>query len=226
MCLVPGMLERAPSRPSARAQGLATGMHAVNGVLLLCGLLLVISYSVWSVLQTLLFVIYAWVVLRSFAPAVPGAEPIVFVENVLSLSAIAVLNALLAVFNLINIATGKQSLTDKLQPWQLTTGIVVSGVTVAGFLVLALLAALAFRDLRETVIVAQDEESAPFMTGSFNTVSGGVGRSYAATGSSSYPPTGSYAQTQTQTQAPGRAQPSRGPPPPEKFPGKAYKLAE
>jgi hypothetical protein len=226
MCLVPGMLERAPSRPSTRAQGLAMGMHVLNGVLLLCGLLLVISYSVWSVLQTLLFVIYAWVVLRSFAPAVPGAEPIVFVENVLSLSLIAVLNALLAVFNLINIATGKQSLTDKLQPWQLTTGIVVSGVTVAGFLVLALFAALAFRDLRETVIVAQDEESAPFVVGSFNTGSGGAGRSYAATGSFGYPPTGSYAQTQTQTQAPGRAQPSRGPPPQEKFPGKAYKLAE
>jgi hypothetical protein len=221
------MLERAPSRPSSRAQGLATGMHVANGVLLLCSLLLIISYSVWSVLQTILFVVYAWVVLRSFTPAVAGAEPLVFVENVLSLSLVAVLNALLAVFNLVNIATGKQSLVQKLQPWQLTTGIVVSSVSVAGFLVLALLAALAFRDLRETVIVAQDEESAPFMAGSFNTGSGGGGRSYAATGSFGYPPTGSYAQTQTQTQASGRALPARGQPPPqEKFPGKAYKLAD
>ncbi|GBG27751.1 Hypothetical Protein FCC1311_039742 [Hondaea fermentalgiana] len=226
MCLVPGMLAPGPSRPSASAGRLATGLLVLTCIQLVASLGLIVSFSVWAVLLNLLFVVYAYAaVVRPFRQDVP----LVFVENIICFSIMSAINGILNIFTMVDLATRKQVLSEKLKPWQFYAGLTFFGLSTACFLFMSVLSLLLYRDLRETTIQL-DEESAPFIVGRRGNGRAPRGAQSSSFGSFGYPPTGTYASgsgSRTSTTTVGGSAPSSAAAPSrDRFPGKGYKLNE
>lgn len=244
------MLARAPARPSDRAILLAKVMGVFSLLILLLAPVLGVSYSIWSILQHVLFSVYAFFVLRpiirSSAGAVEdgssstenssGESGLVYIENVLCFALMCGFNALLSVLNLVNVATGKQAFSDNLKHWQTVCGIVTCSLSVACFVAITLLGVLLYRDVKTTVLETVPpggdlEENQPFFpNGVFGAPDDG-GFSPATEARQpqgfGYPATGSYASgSQTQTISRSSQRDQRVKTKKAKFPGKGYKLTD
>uniref|UniRef100_A0A7S2W8L2 MARVEL domain-containing protein n=1 Tax=Mucochytrium quahogii TaxID=96639 RepID=A0A7S2W8L2_9STRA len=211
------MYPLAPSRPSERAFRLSSGLVGLCVCLFVSTLLLIFSFSIWSILLNVLFLVYAFFVLRIFK----GDDPIVGSESMICFAFSAGLNCLLSVFTLVSLVTKKQMLFDRLKPWQGYVGMVGSGLAVAAYLGMTIVSILLFRDLRETQ-VQFDEEATPFMQGR-----GSGGGSFASSSISSNSRFGSFRHdTPTGTYASQHAPPQQTPQSKPRFPGKGYKLKD
>lgn len=228
------MIENGPSLASSRAVKLSKVMVALTVLLVVVSVVMLATFTAYSALQSLLFVLYAYFVLRPFWERDTAA--LIFVENILCFSLLALLYGLMAgvrfVATLIMVlstddGTPKDKKVDKtekkpdqdatsdadsndlfdltkLPHWEIVTGMVSFGLIVLTYLSLAVLGYLLFRELRKTVLDVGRGESLPFSV---------TGRS-PGFGSFGPPPVGSYVSTQTMSRNNNE----------RVFPGRGYKL--
>mmetsp|Transcript_4034 Transcript_4034/g.8662 ORF Transcript_4034/g.8662 Transcript_4034/m.8662 type:complete len:217 (+) Transcript_4034:318-968(+) len=214
MCLIPGMLAPGPSRPSERAKKFAVALSVMAGIMFVLSLGLVVSFSVWSVLQNLIFVLYAYMVVRPFR----NELALVFIENILCFSLLTGLTGMMSIFTLVNLITKQQLWAKKLENWQIYTGITLASIITVTYVAMSILSYILFRDLQNTT-VQMDEESAAFLPGMRGGSPSGYRSGGGTFGSFGYPPTGSYIRSPITSQAAQPQAPQR-----DRFPGKGYKL--
>lgn len=220
MCLVPGMLAPAPARPSARARQQAAALAVLAVMQVGVALALAATFSAGAVLQSIFFVAYSFFVLRPFR----SPEPLVFIESVLCYALLAGMSGALGALTAASIAAERHALLkkfkDDLRPWQVSSGIALSGVAAALYLASWLVALALFRNLQRSVTA----ESLPFVSnaaargGVHSQTSGSRPGGFGTMGSL---PTGSYAATAPREQA--MPEPSSAASP---FTGKGYRLSD